>query len=453
MKNRYIGLLFLTLFCVMSPVSAALVTVPDMGNSTSVQGELNSIINSASLGDVIRLHDETTYTISGPINMRTGVDILGGNGTVIRARSYEDFNIKGCGMVYFSGVSDTGIANLIIDGGVNDRTKQHELGGEDFENAIIINDGSSDISIQDVYFTGLIGDGVRGGTSGSKRVMVSECVFNLVGHDGVQAWDGKDWDITGCKFDLFINSGVRIANGDAVIYNNEFTCTTNSGYAGVELEDNVEWTNIQNNTFHDINNAHGIGIVTVHANGAVNIAGNSFSNCPGGAMRLSGISVTNTENIISTDAHPELNGPDECGDSCADTNNENCSVNEPIKNDENCTKQYNKIQKSVLEELGRIIGISSAESQLDTNISTTLINAAVGDVLQAYELENGNDVEQKYALELLSQSEAKQRMAEELFAMGKKNLETSRNMVRVSLTTTIGINSTNENCTPDGCNS
>jgi chitosanase len=276
-------------------------------NGTALAGNQNTIndaIQSAKPGDTVIL-ENGTYVIDGAINMKTGVNLAGSGNTIIKASSFELFKDTPNGMIVFSGVSNSGISTLTVDGG--ETANQYTNSGHGWENGILIKDNSANIVIRNIRFSGLCGDGINGDPSGSSNVLVKNCVMKTVGHDGVQCWDGDNWQVINCTMDLYINSGVRYANSkNCIVKNCYFYCDTGSGYAGIELEDSVQNITITENTFSHIHSSKGIGIVSVHATGTAIIEDNIFEDCPGGNIVISGITVNGENSTSSVDRTKEI---------------------------------------------------------------------------------------------------------------------------------------------------
>lgn len=388
------------------------VAVGGNGNGTIVESnaqmQINNAIAAANAGDVIYLQPGT-YDINAPIYMKSGISLCGSGSdkTVLKA-SLSDFSTKGAAMIYLSGVSGAQISNLKINGGEPSLSYQHANGGHDYENAIKLDGGSSDCVIHDIYFTALDGDGVRGGRTTS-NISVYNCQFLCSGHDGVQVWYGKNWHITNCTADLFINSGVRLANTiNSEINNCFFYCDTGSGFVGIELEDNVDGANIHNNTFQSIHNGYGIGIATVHAYGTANIWGNSFSDCPGGAMSLHGITVNTDQNSISSS-----------GSGIIDSD---ISDNEGYPDATPADELWKTLDKLVWYEV--------SESQADLVLTNEMLNSSASDVRLAQSLANGSADEKAYAQKLLKESQIKEQYAQAMFNLSISNLDAARESVK-----------------------
>lgn len=296
--NTIFFLMFLLGAVFLSVILVLLFSVPCVSASTiyvdspSQAGIENALI-SAEPGDIVLL-PAGTYSLSSTLNIPSGIILSGSGYDTIITCDPSDFAEKGAKIIYLNNVKNVKICNLKIDGGEPDTSTQHENGGHDWGNAIWIRN-SDHVVISDVYFTRLDGDAVRG--SGSDDIIVSDCSMLFTGHDGVQAWGGENWTVQNCKMNLFINSGIRYANTvNSVIKNNDIYCNTGSGFCAVELEYLVNNVLITENYIHDIYNSHGVGIATVDAAGTVYIYENQFSNCPGGIMDCSGISIISENN-------------------------------------------------------------------------------------------------------------------------------------------------------------
>ena len=306
--SRVPPILLILFLLLIIPVSAKTVTVGPGQQYTTIQGG----IDACSAGDTVNVLSNT-YTISVPINMRSGVSVIGAgySSTIIKASSVAAFD--GTYMIKWTGCSNTNLAGFTIDGNGGDHTalhayaEAHKGSGDDgleYHAANYLSGGGTLNSIHDMYFKGIVSDAVRSASSSAPSYCsVYNCQSMWVGHDFSQTWGATGWHFYNILIDVEGNCGIRLANcKQCKVDHCTIYADTASGWTALELENantgNIIDHNILRNMHGSIGNA---GITGVSATGTVTITNNVYYDLPGGfTTALGSVTITQSGNIAGS---------------------------------------------------------------------------------------------------------------------------------------------------------
>jgi len=290
MLKRRIGTLFLITCLIFASIPAVLgaqnaVTVsPTSGGDAQIA--INNAINSVASGATSDnpghvLLTAGTYTISGPIRLKSNVVLEGaGDSTIIFADGSVCNSAEEPGYVYGSGISNIGISNLQFK---SSASKISDGGHGDYRNCIKLSSVSNG-AVHDILFTPYhYGDSVR--ISKSTNINVYNCTIGS-GHDGISFLSGS----SNCRaynndIEIRVNTGIRVDNGKSIrLDHNIFHGSYGSGWCCTEMENQVD-VEIDHNIFHDYRGSSGSAAVQpVHAEGSVSVHDNVLWNVGGISM-------------------------------------------------------------------------------------------------------------------------------------------------------------------------
>ena len=245
------------------PLTASAKTV-----TVSAGGNIQTAITGASAGDTVSIMTGT-FTISSPISMNNGVNVQGAGVGQTIIKSSSPTVLANSGMILFSGVSGTTLSGLTLDGGCGGTptAANNPLYGKDSAPVgILVSGASSQDVFHDLFFKNNPGDGIRTGT-GTSHNTVYNCQFDLACHDQIQLNHAANWHIYNCFMNMICNSNMRLYVSSAEVDHCTFTCTTGSGFCGVELQGDITGSNIHNNVFERIKSTHGQGICDIYPAG------------------------------------------------------------------------------------------------------------------------------------------------------------------------------------------
>lgn len=153
-------------------------------------------------------------------------------------------------MLMLLGISNVRLSGFTLDGSWDDLyASTYPNRGLGYFNEITVS-GSSNILIDTIKFIRGANDGVMAGST--SNLVVANCEFNMIGHDGTAYISCTNSHIHHNKFAMRTNSAIRFDNTTgSSAFCNEFW-TGSGGAGGIELQHVVTGSLIYNNYFHDI---------------------------------------------------------------------------------------------------------------------------------------------------------------------------------------------------------
>lgn len=322
MKNTGIKNLVIALFLFVCFFSVnCLGSIIDVGPGTSFspmgsddQTAINAAIQSANSGDTVQLAP-TTFHISSPINMKSGVTLNGSavGATVIYCDN-PDSNFATDNIINCKNVSNIVISNFLIDGGWESLSIMHAASNKfrEREKGVYLLNCSNAV-VHDLKMQNSMGDFIFC-TKGTSNVQVYNTICKP-GHDSFDAWSaGNGISVFSNCWGTFINSCIKVHNTKNVqIFRNTFYTDTGSGNAGVEvMGGNVTGLNIYNNIFSTLqlntiyqDPADGV------CSGKGAVSSNMFYNSPA-YNGIKGMNITSAGNIV-TSSYSNSRGTKDCG--------------------------------------------------------------------------------------------------------------------------------------------
>lgn len=299
-KTKFLIILLIINIGIITNGQATVWTVASSGSSNDGV-RINQAIQTAVPGDIIYLL-EGVYTITAPIQLKTGVYLQGAgcNVTTIYVPNKADFN-NDDSPAMLVGVSDQ---NIEISGinfkgpglspaDIHDKTQAY-YGGHGQHHAAMRFTSCTNIRVHDCSCELLLNDFVR--TSRSSYIYVYNNVMNMHGHDGCQLYRTSHIYVYNNYIVVYINCGVRVSEcTNATICQNTFTSYSNSGWNGVQIQGGSTKILISKNVFSDMKDNYGcVGLQT--SGSGCTIRDNVGYNVPAGMLHsLGSATVSNNE--------------------------------------------------------------------------------------------------------------------------------------------------------------
>ena len=253
-------------------VLAADVTVSPVTGEPAQIAINNAIAAAGSSGTVTILNG--TYEFVGHIVTRPGVNIVGESrdGVILKISqnaelgSYSSSTINSGGWggnddaatdgaIIMAWSNNVTISNLTLDGSCGDGfpCAADDRGHAEYN---LMNIRADNVVVDNVRFTRGKSDGI---IARGNNIEVSNCVFNMIGHDGCNTYGVNNLRFHNNIVAMRTNCGVRCSGSGSgcYVYNNEFY-TGSGGAAAVELQGTVSNVEVYHNYFHDISGAGGL---------------------------------------------------------------------------------------------------------------------------------------------------------------------------------------------------
>ena len=292
----------------IAPASAQII---DVGSAYPYH-DIASGVQAAISGDSVHVHGSSTpYTISTPIQMKSGITLYGDgvSSTIIKMDSREHFKTPATsGAIICSSVNNVVMYGFSVTGGETSLDSMYTLPNLPYRDNCqgISIKNSNTITIHDYNFYLGMGDCIHG--TSSNTITIYNCVFNTPGHDGIDCWTGNNWHIYNVKIETFINACIKPATAtNMVIDHSSFQCTNSkgSGYCGVEIMQGGNSITIDHCVFGPMLNSQSKGVTTDDADNSVGgtcaINNCIFYQCTGGNYVYNGDhTLTYTTSNIQT---------------------------------------------------------------------------------------------------------------------------------------------------------